>query len=172
MYNLITLVMNRSRFFYISSISLCIAIFLFSPYAVRSQTIPHFKMTLSNNKIFNAIDLPKDKPLVLIYFDPDCDHCQKLMTELFKKINSFKKVEMVLITFKSVTEVAAFEKKYTTSKYANMKVGTEGTLFYLKNYYKLVKMPFTVLYDSKGNYNFSYREETHVDDLIKRLQGL
>ena len=129
-------------------------------------------MTLSNNKILNAADLPKGKPLVLIYFDPDCDHCQKLMTELFKKINSFKKVEMVLITFKSVTEVAAFEKKYTTSKYANMRVGTEGTFFYLKNYYKLEKMPFTALYDSKGNYSYSYRDETPMDDLIKRLQGL
>jgi peroxiredoxin len=139
---------------------------------MSSQTIPPFKMTLSNNKIFKAADLPKGKPIVLIYFDPDCDHCQKLMTELFKKINRFEKAEMVLITFKPITEVAAFEKKYSTSKYANMRVGTEGTLFYLKNYYKLVKMPFTALYDSKGNYSYSYRDETPVDTLIKRLQGL
>jgi len=138
----------------------------------NSQTIPSFKITLSNNKILHATDLPKGKPIVLIYFDPDCDHCQKLMAELFKKINSFKKAEMVLITFKSVTEVAAFEKKYTTNKYANMKVGTEGTLFYLKNYYKLEKMPFTILYDSKRNYRFSYRDETPVDDLINKLNGL
>ena len=164
--------MNRYRLYLMASIFSCFAFILFFPSRMNSQTIPPFKMTLSNNKILNAADLPKGKPLVLIYFDPDCDHCQKLMTELFKKINSFKKVEMVLITFKSVTEVAAFEKKYTTSKYANMKVGTEGTLFYLKNYYKLVKMPFTALYDSKGNYSYSYRDETPMDDLIKRLQGL
>ena len=164
--------MNRFRIYLTASIFSFFVFILFFPSRMNSQTIPPFKMTLSNNKILNAADLPKGKPLVLIYFDPDCDHCQKLMTELFKKINSFKKVEMVLITFKSVTEVAAFEKKYTTSKYANMKVGTEGTLFYLKNYYKLVKMPFTALYDSKGNYSYSYRDETPMDDLIKRLQGL
>jgi len=164
--------MNRYRLYLTASIFSCFAFILFFPSRMNSQTIPPFKMTLSNNKIFKAADLPKGKPLVLIYFDPDCDHCQKLMADLFKKINNFKKVEMVLITFKSVTEVAAFEKKYTTSKYANMKVGTEGTLFYLKNYYKLIKMPFTALYDSKGNYNYSYRDETLVDDLIKRLQGL
>ena len=164
--------MNRSRLFFAASIFFCFSAILFLPSRMNSQTIPPFKMTLSNNKIFNATDLPKDKPLVLIYFDPDCDHCQKLMNELFKKINSFKKVEMVLITFKSVTEVAAFEKKYSTSKYVNMRVGTEGTLFYLRNYYKLVKMPFTALYDSKGNYSYSYRDETPVDDLINRLKGL
>ena len=164
--------MNRPRHFFATTIFFCFAFILFFPSRMNSQTIPPFKMTLSNNKIFNATDLPKGKPLVLIYFDPDCDHCQKLMTELFKKMNSFKKVEMVLITFKPVTEVVAFEKKYTTSKYANMRVGTEGTLFFLRNYYKLVKMPFTALYDGKGNYIYSYRDETSVDDLIKRLQGL
>ena len=164
--------MKRSRLFFTASIFFCFSAILFFPLKMNSQTIPPFKMTLSNSKIFNATDLPKEKPLVLIYFDPDCDHCQKLMVELFKKINSFKKAEMVLITFKPVTEVAAFEKKYTTSKYPNMRVGTEGTLFYLRNYYKLVKMPFTALYDSKGNYSYSYRDETPVDDLIKRLKGL
>jgi thioredoxin-related protein len=163
--------MIRSRLFFAASI-FCVSAILLFPSRVSSQTIPPFKITLSNNKIFIAADLPKDKPLVLIYFDPDCDHCQKLMTELFKKINSFKKAQMVLVTFKPVTEVAAFEKKHDTRKYANMKVGTEGTLFYLRNYYKLIKMPFTALYDGKGNYIYSYRDETPVDDLIKRLQGL
>ena len=164
--------MKKSRRFFSISIFFCLSAILFFPSRMNSQTIPPFKMTLSNNKILNAADLPKGKPLVLIYFDPDCDHCQKLMSELFKKINSFKKTEIVLITFKSVKEVAAFEKKYNTSKYANMKVGTEGTLFYLKNYYKLVKMPFTALYDKKGNYKYSYRDETPVDDLISRVKSL
>src|SRR6186713_267180 len=143
--------MNRFRIYLTASIFSCFTFILFFPSRMNSQTIPPFKMTLSNNKILNAADLPKGKPLVLIYFDPDCDHCQKLMTELFKKINSFKKVEMVLITFKPVTDVAVFEKKYSTPRYANLTVGTEGTGFYLRNYYKLVKMPFTAIYDSKGN---------------------
>src|SRR4030095_12540774 len=99
--------MIRSRLFFAASIFCFSAILLF-PSKVSSQTIPPFKMTLSNNKIFNSADLPRGKPLVLIYFDPDCDHCQKLVTELVKKMNSFKKAEIVLITFKPVTEVAAF----------------------------------------------------------------
>ena len=163
--------MSRPWIFFAAAILFCFSGISFSLRA-NSQTIPSFKIKLSNNEIFNAADLPKDKPLVLIYFDPDCDHCQKLMTELFKKMNNFKNVEMVLVTFKSVTEIAAFEKKYKSSKYPNLRVGTEGTLFYLRNYYKLVKMPFTALYDSKGNYKYSYRDETSVDDVIKRLGGL
>ena len=80
--------MNRIGVPFAASALFCLAAMSFS-LRVSSQTIPSFKITLSNNTIFNAADLQKDKPLVLIYFDPDCDHCQKLMTELFKKNKKF-----------------------------------------------------------------------------------
>lgn len=137
-----------------------------------SQSIPPFKMQLSNAKVFSAADLPKGKPVILIYFDPDCDHCQVLMKEFFKKINEFKRSEIILATYKPISEVIVFEKKYQTRKYTNIKVGTEGATFYLRMYYNLIKMPFTALYDKKGNLNYSYRTETPVDDLIKRLKQL
>ena len=75
------------------------------------------------------LNLPKTKPLVLIYFDPDCDHCQKLMKEFFQKIDAFKKAEIIMVTFKPVEEVAAFEKQHNTQKYPNIIVGTEGIGF-------------------------------------------
>src|SRR6478672_13361668 len=164
--------MNRSRLFFTASLFFCFSAILFFPSRMNSQTIPPFKMTLSNSKIFNAVDLPKTKPLVLIYFDPDCDHCQKLMKELFQKIDAFKKTEIIMVTFKSIEEVAAFEKQHNTQKYSNIIVGTEGTGFYLRNFYGLMTMPFTALYDKKGNLNYSYRKETFVDDLINRLKNL
>jgi thioredoxin-related protein len=129
-------------------------------------------MYRSDKTIFNAAELPKTRPVVLIYFDPDCDHCQKLMKELFQKIDAFKKAEIIMVTFKSVEEVAAFEKQHNTQKYPNIIAGTEGIGFYLRNYYGLMTIPFTALYDKKGNLNYSYRKETFVDDLINRLRNL
>ena len=93
--------MNRPNTSFAASILFCFVTMLFS-LRVNSQAVPSFKITLSNNKVFNAADLPKGKPVVLIYFDPDCDHCQKLMTELFKKINNFKINEFLLSNFKKI----------------------------------------------------------------------
>jgi thioredoxin-related protein len=129
-------------------------------------------MYRSDKTIFNAAELAKTKPVVLIYFDPDCDHCQKLMKELFQKIDAFKKAKIIMVTFKPVEEVAAFEKQNNTQRHSNIVVGTEGTGFYLRNYYGLVTMPFTALYDKNGSLNYSYRKETSVDDLINRLNKL
>jgi len=151
---------------------ICLSTMAFFSLAAFSQSLPPFKMYRSDKTIFNAAELPKTKPVVLIYFDPDCDHCQKLMKELFGKIEAFKKAEIIMVTFKSVEEVAAFEKQHNTQKYPNIIVGTEGIGFYLRNYYGLMTMPFTALYDKKGNLNYSYRKETFVDDLINRLKNL
>jgi len=148
-----------------------LTIALFSASAF-SQNLPPFKMYRSDKSVFNAAELPKTKPVILIYFDPDCEHCQKLMKELFQKIDAFKSAEIIMVTFKPVEEVSSFEKQNNTQKHSNIVVGTEGTGFYLRNYYGLVTMPFTALYDKNGNLKYSYRKETLVDDLIKRLKSL
>jgi len=145
---------------------------LLSSVTFSQSSLPPFKMYRSNKSIFSATELPKNKPVIVIYFDPDCDHCQKLMNDVFKKMNSFKKAEIVMVTFKPVEEVAAFEKKYKTHNYRNVNVGTEGTSYQLRNYYKLTIMPFTALYDREQKFNYSYGQDISVDELIKRLQSI
>lgn len=140
--------------------------------AQSSDQLPSFKMLLSNGKFFSASELPKDKPLVLIYFAPDCEHCQVLLNEFFQKIDSFKKVQVVLVTFKPADELAAFEKRYGTNRYENIKLGTEGTTFYLRQFFKLQNTPFTALYNKQGKLVYSYRKETSVQDLINRMKQL
>ena len=151
---------------------ICLSTMAFFSLAAFSQSLPPFKMYRSDKTIFNAAELPKTKPVVLIYFDPDCEHCQKLMKELFQKIDAFKSAEIIMVTFKPVEEISSFEKQNNTQKHSNIVVGTEGTGFYLRNYYGLVTMPFTALYDKNGNLKYSYRKDTLIDDLIKRLKNL
>lgn len=137
----------------------------------QHNKIPPFRILLSNGSYYTATQLPI-KPLVLIYFSPDCEHCQKLMNELFPKLNQLKSASIVLATFKPVDEVADFERKYQTAKYSNMVVGTEGNTFFLRYYYKLMKTPFLALYDKNGNLVTAYREQPSVNDLITRLKQL
>lgn len=151
---------------------LCLVGVMISALIAYGQPIPPFKMVLSDNKVFDINQLQKGKPVILIYFDPDCDHCQKLMNDIFKKINQFKKAEIVLATFKPVTELDSVQKKYNVSKYPNVKMGSENVTYYLRLYYDVTTLPFTALYDKKGNLIYSYRKETPVDDLIARLKKI
>lgn len=152
----------------------CMVIALLQPARVSAQNtrMPAFKMMLTNGKFYSAADLPKGKPVVLIYFAPDCDHCQVLLSEVFKKMEAFKKAQLVLVTFKPLSDLPLFERSYHTATYPNVKVGTEGSTYFLRSFYKLQNTPFTALYDKDAKLVYSYRKETPVDDLIKRLNNL
>lgn len=145
--------------------------FLYSVPAA-SQSLPAFKMKLTNGKIYSSSDISNQKPLVLIYFAPDCEHCQVLIKQLLNKINVFKNAEIVLVTFESIESVAQFKKDYKLDKYPNIIVGVEEPAFFFRTYYDLQHTPFTALFNKSKKLVISYKDLTPIDDLIKNLKSL
>ena len=132
----------------------------------RGDPLPAFRMTKTSGRIFESRQLSTNRPLLLIYFAPDCDHCLVLLDALFKKTASFKNAEIVLISFKPVQQMAPFEKKYGTAQHANMHVGTEGWTFFLRNHFRLQKTPFVALYDKQRKLVCVFRETTSVAEIL------
>ena len=161
---------NIKRLFLYTVIFVLIAILPFS--VVISQPLPSFQLQLSDGKTFSSKNISHSQPLILIYFAPDCEHCQVLMDAVFKRVNEFKGAQVIMATFKPVNEVADFERHYQTHKYKNIKVGTEVPVFLFRAYYQLVNTPFTALYDKHGKLVVSYKTETPIDELIQRLKKL
>ncbi len=155
--------------------SLLLAAIFAAPQSLSAQVgsqLPSFGMRLSNGRIFSAADIPKGKPVLLIYFAPDCDHCHTLMNAFFKKAPAFSSAEVVMVTFTPLKEVAAFEKAFNAAQYPNIKVGSEGSSHYLRLFYKLQNTPFTALYNKEGKLVASYRKDPSVDNLLKQLKAL
>jgi len=94
------------------------------------------------------------------------------MDELFKKIHQLDNATVVMITFRAPNDVAWFERKYQTAQFPNIKVGTEGTSYVLRNYYRLDKTPFTAMYNKKGKLEYSYKNETPVAEMLARFKKL
>ena len=140
--------------------------------SAAAQTIPPFRMQLTNGKIFTWQNLSKEKPAVIIYFAPDCEHCQALIHSLLKRINDFKKAQIILVSFEPLSMVINFERDYKLLSYSNIKCGTEIPTFYFKNLFSLSKTPFTALYNKKGKLIISYRNETPVGDLAAHLKNI
>ncbi len=146
--------------------------FIFLSVDANSQTIPLFKIHETNGKVINSSSLINNKPVVLIYFSPDCEHCTTLLAKVFKQIDQFKKATIALVSFMPLTDVAAFEKLYHTNQYKNMIVGTEEPVLFVKNLYNLESTPFTMLFNKAGKLIVSYKKETPLNDLINHLRNL
>lgn len=138
----------------------------------QSGKIPPFQMMQASGKIFKAQDLPMGKPIVIIYFSPECDHCEKMVKELMKRQADFKKASIAMVTYLPVEKVSKFVNQYALNKHSNIYVGTEGYSFFLKNYYKIMEMPFIALYTKNGDFIKSYSREIIWKELSDKLNNL
>ena len=138
----------------------------------QANKIPPFRMTQSNGMEFRAEQLPFNKPVVLIYFSPECEHCTTLVKELLLKERYFRKSSIVLITFMPINVVTDFVYKYRLTKHRNIYTGTDGGSFFLKNYYNLKQRPFAALYNKEGELLNKYSRPQNLDEMISRLKDL
>jgi len=144
-----------------------------SPVLAQSNKIPPFQMMQADGKIFKAQYLPLGKPIVIIYFSPDCEECQKLTKELLERIEEFKNVSFAMITYQPVEMVAQYFTKNNLGKYPNIYVGTEGSSLFVRNYYDIMLFPFMTLYNKNGDLVVKYTsKQVSLDDLLMRINKL
>ena len=147
---------------------------LFASNAVLAQAgkLPPFQMMQANGKIFRAQDLPMGKPILLVYFSPECDHCEKMLQSFFKKTTDFQKASIAFITYLPVDKVSKFTKDYHLAKYPNMVAGTEGSTFFVRNYFRIKELPFAALYTKNGDLVVTYEKEVELNSLAEKLKRL
>ena len=136
---------------YLLSLLLCFALGI-NAFAQQNTktTIAPFKITLVDGKTFTYNQLAKDKPTILVYFSPTCDHCQKFTEAMLKRKKELAGKQIVMVTYLPASETKKFDDTYHLSSVPNIKVGTEGYSFIVQKYYNVQRFPFVVEYDKEG----------------------
>jgi thioredoxin-related protein len=139
----------------------------------RQEKVPPFRILKANKTIFRAEDLPFGKAIMIIYFSPDCEECQKLTHDLLSRIDDFRKVSIAMITYQPVENVDAYVRKNNLDRFSNIYPGTEGSTLFVRNYYNIVRFPFIALYTSMGDLVKKYTaDEIDLEDVSARLNSL
>jgi AhpC/TSA family len=159
---------ERFLFFLVSVLMLNISQDIYS----QTGKVPAFKMIQADGKLFKAHDLPIGKPIIIIYFSPDCEECQKFTEKLLNRIDDYWNASIAMVTYLPVAKVKEFVSKYKLNIYPNIFVGTEGNSFFLRAYYNIQLFPFVVLFNKDGDLKKIYEKEVNLDDLTNRLKGL
>jgi hypothetical protein len=135
------------------------------------KTIPPFNMILSDGvTYYNASNIDKTKPLIIVYFDPECQHCQHFTAMLLKNIKKFSQDQIVMICdAPGIPPVKKFVADFSLGKYPNIKVGTEGIYRATMNFYHVEVTPFTALYTSNGQLIKYYRDIPQIPELVTQL---
>ena len=164
--------------FYVN-ISLLLLSLLFSCLSFSQQkefgvpkNIPPFNLLLSDGTTsFNASNLERNKTVMIIYFDPDCEHCTQYTRSIIQNIGQFSKTQIIMICGTgSINSVKKFVTDNALNKYPGIKVGTEGIYHTVMNFYRVDITPFTAIYNTKGSLITFYRKVPAINDLIADLK--
>ena len=156
-------------------INLFLFIFLantaFAQSVAGTKKIAPFKMQLTNGQQYTSAQLAKG-PVVLIYFSPDCEHCQAFTKDLIKNYPVVANKQVIMVTFQAMDMLKPFVTQYNLNKYLNFKVGTEGTSYVVQHYYQIRSFPYIAIYDKSGNLVKTYEGEQPHAEIFKTLKAI
>ena len=135
--------------------------------------IPPYHILTTDSVYVTPANLKKNKPVVIIYFSPDCGHCQHMMKEMKPKMKEFGDAQIVMITFMDpsmLIAVKTFYNDFGLKKYPNIIVGTEGHSYVVQKYYQVRTTPYIAVYDRKGKLITAYDKAPTISELIATVK--
>lgn len=74
--------------------------------------LPAFTFLAANGKTLSTADLPRNKPVLIIFVDVDCDHCQKAVRHMNDSAALFSRIPLYMVSIAEEPRLQAFARKY------------------------------------------------------------
>lgn len=103
---------------------------------------------MDSTSFFTKEDLHKKKPVLLILFNPQCEHCQQQAKEMVKQKDLFKNIQVVMSTTMPFDSMKVFYNKYQLSEMKDLVIGRD-TQYFLPTFFHISNLPFLAFYDKK-----------------------
>ncbi len=131
----------------------------------KSPYIPAFKIIkVPDSSSFTNNMLQKGKPTILVFFDPDCDHCQHATKNFTAKIDQFKNVQILMVTIYEFSRIKKFYKDYKLRKFPNITLTRDAGIT-LPRFYNVSSIPDVYVYDKDGKLMNHYKKDIPVEEI-------
>ena len=124
---------------------------------------PDMIITLTDNSTHNIKDLTGKN--VLVFFQPDCDHCQREATDIQKNLEAFKACTIYFITGAPMEEINEFSNKFNLSGHVNVRFAFTPATNILKHY-GAIDAPSIYIYSEEHKLVKKFNGEIPVDDVL------
>ena len=133
--------------------------------AVKNE-LPDIKMTLVQGNSLKANTLPGR--VILIFFGPDCDHCQRQAESIRKQLEVFKNYSLYFIASSPDSEIIHFAKTYQLQGYSNIFFARAEIAEVIEKMGPM-SVPGIFIYSEDRQLVKKFKEETAVNEIAKFL---
>jgi len=138
----------------------------------RIQTLQHccFESLTGGQMYIDAFS--PDQPTIIMYFHPECEHCQYESGEIGRQKEQFEKVNMILITpDDSILRVEAFAKRYRLLDVDNLTILMDRKKRF-KSHFGTTVIPSLFIYGSDKKLIKMYKGEIQMKAVISAFKTL
>lgn len=114
----------------------------------RFPSFPPVKLMKTDSTYFDKSDLPKKSPVLLMLFNPQCEHCRHETEELTRNMDRFRKVSIIMATTMPFDSMKAFSRQFELHKFENITV-TRDIQYFLPTFFMVRSLPFLAFYDKR-----------------------
>ena len=133
---------------------------------IKVAGLPSIKLTAPDGSQF---ELETGKPLILIYFNSECDHCQRELEEVGNNMSLFSSTTLVLMSSQSQEEITQFVDKAGFKEYPNVRFGRIRPEE-LSERFGTLALPQIFIYSSEGNLITLFSGETKPSEIAASLR--
>ncbi|HMR92803.1 MAG TPA: redoxin domain-containing protein [Chitinophagaceae bacterium] len=135
----------------------------------RFPTTPPLQLLLTDSATwFTKKDIAAKKPVFIMLFSPDCDHCQHETEEIIKRIDDLKKIQIIMSTTQPFEKMKSFYEHYGLSRFSNITVGKDVN-YTLPVFYDVRTLPFLAFYNKKQELITVFEGTMPVDKVLETL---
>ena len=134
--------------------------------------MPPFKLLLMDSvTTFSSENIPNGQPSLLLYFSPECEHCQSQIKNLLINIPKLNHVGIYLISNDPFDQIRLLNTCYHLSDYSNIMVGRDYKFGFF-NYYKPKSTPYLFVFNSHKRIKKIFVGDVDVKEIIKQVNAL
>jgi thiol-disulfide isomerase/thioredoxin len=116
-----------------------------APY-LKVKTIPNFSLQLPAGELLTQQNIIENKCTIIMLFNPECEHCQKLTQQLVK-IAGVKKSQLIMVTTEPWEKIKKFEQQFKLKNFGFVKIARDEKYFF-GVFYKPTTIPVLAFYNT------------------------
>jgi len=139
------------------------------PPFLKTKKLPEFTILQTDSTWFTKQQLPTSDFTIIVYFSPDCGHCQYEAKEMMSVMDSLKNSFILWVSYRDIADIKGFAQEYGFFNHKNLKVGRDPN-YGIPSFFQVKYTQYVAVYDKKGNYIKAFEGGVEMHDLLALLK--
>ncbi len=131
--------------------------------------LPEIELLLPDSTTrYRISEIKGKRPVVLLFFNTTCDHCQSFAREMLKKQEQLKEFELFMASSESLSLIKKFRNEYSLFELKNLVIGKDVFSAGIRTFH-FESYPFCSIYNKQHKFIRSFEREFTVEDVISGI---